>query len=625
MTIFSANKLRKEFNDKLLFDDVSFGLQAGERIGIIGNNGTGKTTLMKIIAGLEEPDTGEVIFNSDVRYEYLDQLPSFEKHDTVLDAVKKSNEYLFEVITEHSILCDKKNKSADDNEKIQKFSQIIDQNDAWNYENDAYKILSQLGVDYFESDVMNLSGGQRKRVALARSLMKNPDLLILDEPTNHLDVNSIQWLQDKMQSSNQSLLFVTHDRYFLDAVATKIIEIDRKKIFSYPGNYEEYLVQKENFEKSQSATVEHNLVKLRTELAWLQKGAKARRTKQKSKIDWIDELQKLSIKKKEKTFEIEIGKVSLSNRIIDINYIDKSIGGKKLFEKFTYLAKAKDRIGIIGANGTGKSTLLNIIAGYDKPDKGEIKFGTNIKIGYFKQENIDLKDNKTVIGTLKEIAEFIKVGEGRDKYLTTRDMLDKFLFPREQHNSYIATLSGGEKRRLALLTVLMDNPNVLLLDEPTNDFDIKTLAALEEYLDNFLGVLLVVSHDRSFLDRTINTIYSFEGNSVIKEFPGNYTNYLEKKEKQSTNISTKKEKTDTRPKNTVKKKLSYKEQIEFNDIENKLPVIEEEKSGLENKLNSGEITDYKKLEELSEELLKINIQIDQLTERWIELSESIEN
>lgn len=625
MTIFSANKLRKEFNDKLLFDDVSFGLQAGERIGIIGNNGTGKTTLMKIIAGLEEPDTGEVIFNSDVRYEYLDQLPSFEKHDTVLDAVKKSNEYLFEVITEHSILCDKKNKSADDNEKIQKFSQIIDQNDAWNYENDAYKILSQLGVDYFESDVMNLSGGQRKRVALARSLMKNPDLLILDEPTNHLDVNSIQWLQDKMQSSNQSLLFVTHDRYFLDAVATKIIEIDRKKIFSYPGNYEEYLVQKENFEKSQSATVEHNLVKLRTELAWLQKGAKARRTKQKSKIDWIDELQKLSIKKKEKTFEIEIGKVSLSNRIIDINYIDKSIGGKKLFEKFTYLAKAKDRIGIIGANGTGKSTLFNIIAGYDKPDKGEIKFGTNIKIGYFKQENIDLKDNKTVIGTLKEIAEFIKVGEGRDKYLTTRDMLDKFLFPREQHNSYIATLSGGEKRRLALLTVLMDNPNVLLLDEPTNDFDIKTLAALEEYLDNFLGVLLVVSHDRSFLDRTINTIYSFEGNSVIKEFPGNYTNYLEKKEKQSTNISTKKEKTDTRPKNTVKKKLSYKEQIEFNDIENKLPVIEEEKSGLENKLNSGEITDYKKLEELSEELLKINIQIDQLTERWIELSESIEN
>jgi ATP-binding cassette subfamily F protein uup len=447
----------------------------------------------------------------------------------------------------------------------------------------------------------------------------------MDEPTNHLDADSVQWLQDRLMDFNSSLLFVTHDRYFLDAVSTKILEIDRKKIFIYPGNYEQYLEMKETISATQDATIDHLRSKLRMELAWLQKGAKARRTKAKSRIDWIKVMADDAVKVKEKNIKIEVGKSFIGSRVIDAHGISKSIGGKVLFQNFTYLAKPSDRIGIIGANGCGKSTLLNILSGHDTSETGTIKIGNSIRIGFYRQEILDLKDNQTVIGSLKEIGEYIDVGVGRDRYLTNKDLLNKFLFPSNQHGAYISTLSGGEKKRLALIRLLMGNPNVLLLDEPTNDFDLSTLNALEDYLDNFYGTLLVVSHDRAFLDRVVNTIYCFEENGVIKEYPGNYTDYLAKKEaqskaenKQNTEQSDKYKKDKSE---APKKKLSFKEQREYDGIELEIDKLESRKSELNDLLNSSDGTNYKELELFSNELNEIEQNIEILTLRWMELDE----
>lgn len=623
MPIFSCTNISKSYGDKILFSDVAFGMEKGERIGIIGKNGAGKTTLMKIIAGLVPQDSGDVIFNNDVNLEYLEQMPDFNTNDTIINAVLKSNLFLYNLVNDYEELCFTDNNP----DKLNELSHLMDQHNAWNYEVEARKIISQLGIEDENEFVSNLSGGLKKRVALARSLVMNPELLILDEPTNHLDVNSVQWLQDYLQNSSRSLLFVTHDRYFLDAVCTGIVEIDAGKIFKYPGSYFDFLERKEERIRVERATVDKNLSKLKTELAWLQKGAKARRTKQKSKIDWISELKKSAVQVEEKKIKIELGNIFLGSRVIEAHSISKSIAGKILFKNFSYAAKPKDRIGIIGANGSGKSTFLKTLAGFINPDEGTLKFGTSINIGYFHQELEDLDPTKSVIGTLKEVAEYINVGEGRDRYLTNRDLLDKFLFPRWQHSSLVENLSGGEKRRLALIKILMGNPNVLLMDEPTNDFDLDTLSALEDYLDDFLGVLIIVSHDRSFLDRTIDFIWNFEGNGNIKEYPGNYSLYLEKKEKENSEIKKENKKVDSRTENKSnqpKKKLSYKEQVEYNRLISEIPAMEEARDKLKEIMNSGTETDYQVLAELSNKLVEIEEKIDEATFRWLELEESLE-
>lgn len=626
MTIFSCNGISKSFNDKILFDNIAFGLEQGERVGIIGKNGAGKTTLMKIVAGLETQDEGEVVFNNDVKFDYLDQAPDLSSNDTVLDYVLASNMELMSLLEKHKILC---HKADANHEELQDVIHRIDELHGWNFENEAKKVLSQIGITEYYKSVNELSGGLKKRVALAKAVLSNPDLLILDEPTNHLDADSVQWLQDKLQSSSTSLLFVTHDRYFLDAVSTRILEIDEKKVFNYPGNYQQYLEMKESYLRIQESTKVHTLSRLKVELAWLQKGAKARRTKQKSRIDWVQELEKSIQKNTEKKIKIELGAKFLGSRIVEAHNIKKTIDKKLLFQNFTYVAKPKDRIGIIGPNGSGKSTLLSVLAGIQQPDSGRVEIGASAEIGFFHQEIKDLNPTQSVIGSLKEIAEYIDVGIGRDRYLTTRDLLDRFAFPRSQHSALISTLSGGEKRRLALCRVLMSNPNVLLLDEPTNDFDLQTLAALEEYLDDFLGVLLVVSHDRSFLDRTVQFIWAFDGAGNIKEYPGNYTHYLEKKEAEKR-LKTKEDNREnvkkTEKKNTqaVKTKLSYIEQREFDEIERELPKLEEEKLLLEQKIMEVDVTDYKEIERISIEIDRLNQSIDAYLERWIELQETLE-
>ena len=630
MMIFSANNVSKTYNDKTLFDDIAFGMESGERIGIIGKNGAGKSTLMKIVAGLETPDTGSVVFNNSVRFEYLDQNPVFDTYDVVLDYVMKGRSDVFDYLEKYDELCKTIETNTDPAVRniFDTASRYLDLHDGWTLAGEATRILSTLGIEDVHKSVHELSGGLKKRVALARALISNPDLLIMDEPTNHLDADSVQWLQDRLMDCNNSLLFVTHDRYFLDAVATKIIEIDKEKIYIYTGNYERFLEQKENLVAAQDATVEHLKSKLRMELVWLARGAKARRTKAKGRISSIHELVKDTIVVKEKKIKIEVGKSFIGSRIIDAHNISKSINGKKLFDNFTYIATPGDRIGIIGPNGCGKSTLLNILAELDKSDTGTIKTGNSIRVGYYRQEADDLKENQSVISSLKEIAEYIDVGLGRDRYLTTRDLLNKFLFPPSMHNSFISTLSGGEKKRLALIRLLMGNPNVLLLDEPTNDFDLDTMYALEDYLDNFYGTLLVVSHDRAFLDRIVSKIFSFGKNGIIKEYPGNYSDYLEKiedeKKAAQSNLEPTAEKVKRIKSPGSKKKLTYNEQREYDNIENDIAALELRIGQINEILHSSDGSNYKELELLSVELSDTEQKIGELTSRWLELSEMTE-
>ncbi len=628
MTIFSCNNISKSYSTGLLFKDIAFGMEKGERIGLIGKNGIGKSSLLKIIAGKENPDSGEIIFNNDVTIEYLEQNPNFDDNITVIDYVLKANLKLYEALNDHQRLCNLLTKSYD--EKIQlilnELTQFIENNNGWDYENLAKTYLDKLGIEDYYEIVSNLSGGLKKRIALAKTMLTNPTLLILDEPTNHLDALSVQWLQDTLMNSNKSLLFVTHDRYFLDAVCTKIIELNEQRLFIYPGNFEQYLEKKANIQSIKDSTIEHKKSRLKEEIIWLQKGARARRSKQKSKTEWIKDLEKEIKRKKENKIKIELGNIFLGKTILDAYYISKTITGKTLFKDFTYIAKPGDRIGIIGQNGCGKSTLLNTLAGLSKPEKGQLKIGPLVNIGYFTQDIIDLKDNQTLINSLKEVAEYIDVGVGKERYITAAELLERFLFPRYRHNALISSLSGGEKRRLQILKVLMKNPNVLFLDEPTNDLDIDTLMAIENYLENFYGVLLIVSHDRAFLDKTVNTIWAFENNGKIKEYPGNYSYYLEKIESKKNNegnakINGKKDNNNNYKKFKKINKLTYKEQLELKNLEEEINKLEEFKKAKESEFQKIDKNDFERFNKLSQKLVEIDEEIEEKFLRWSKLEE----
>ena len=625
--IFSAHNLTKAYNEKVLFEQIGIGIMEGERIGIIGRNGIGKSTLLKLIAGLEEPDDGIVAISKDVRIEYLSQLPSFAHQQTCIEAVMEAKQHIIVMINRYDELCEiASNESMTDEqqEEMHDLALKIDNEQGWGLDTESKILLSKLGITDIHKDVMSLSGGQRKRVALARALLSEPDLLILDEPTNHLDADSVQWLQDRLQQSHKALLLVTHDRYFLDAISTRIIELDQKKLFSYDGNFEYYLMKKEARTEIEESTAEHERNKLRTELAWLQKGAKARRTKQKSRIDWIAKMQSEPKPEEQKQIKIEVGNRFLGGKLIDAVSISKLDKQDYLFKDFTYRAAPGDRIGVIGPNGAGKSTLLNVLSGRLKPDEGYVSIGDTVTIGYFDQEVKTLKENDTLIANLREVAEYIDTGVGRERYLTAKDLLDRFLFPAKQHYSLVHTLSGGEKRRLAVLRTLMGNPNVLMFDEPTNDFDIQTLGALEEYLDSFKGILLIVSHDRSFLDRTVERIYSFESNGKIKEYPGNYSAYLEKKEQadqKTTLISNKEVKTQAQNTTQTKKGLSFHEKNEYERLEKLIAEHEMKIKAMAKLLEDIPPHEYQKIAEQSEQMSSLEQESENNMMRWIELSD----
>lgn len=593
MTLFSCTGLSKAYFEKVLFDDIAFGIEQGERVGVIGRNGAGKSSLLRIVAGLDEADAGTIARNRDVRFEYLTQMPLFDIDQTPLDAV------------------------------VEAYDQRHGHLEDWELEVRAKRYLGKLGIHDVFTNVRTMSGGQRKRVALARALMAEPDLLILDEPTNHLDADSVQWLQDELASSPRALFLVTHDRYFLDAVCNRIIEIDQHKLFTYDGSYETYLERKEALLAVQDATATHLRNKLRSELAWLSKGAKARRTKQKSRIDWIAKMQAEPEKTERREIDIELGHRFLGGRIIDAETISAEAGGRVLFRNVTWRAKPGDRIGIIGPNGAGKSTLLATLAGRRPPSSGYVSIGDTVSLGYFEQEIRDLNDNATVLANVRDVAEYIDVGIGRERYITAKELCDRFDFSPKQQHAYVHTLSGGERRRLGLLRILMGNPNVLFLDEPTNDFDIGTLSALEDYLQYFKGVLLIVSHDRAFLDKTVDTIWSFDGDGVVKEYPGNYSAYLERIELRSKADAAKQDAPKARataPLSEEKKKLTFKERKEFEALESDISKAEERKQELENILNGG-TTDYQTIAAASEEYAALLSTLEIATERWLELAE----
>ena len=597
--LFSASGLHKSYFEKELFRDVAFGMQEGEHIGIIGRNGAGKSSLLRIIAGLEEADSGEVARRRDMHFEYLDQAPQFGEGATALQGALSGTTHDHDHDAAYTI----------------------------NKETQAKIILGRLGIYDMEKLVNEMSGGQRKRVAIARAMLSDADLLILDEPTNHLDADTTQWLQDELVTSNKGLLLVTHDRYFLDAICTRIVELDQLRLVSYDGGYEKYLERKESLLAIQDATAAHERNKLRRELAWLAKGAKARRTKQKSRIDWIKKLEPEPPSTQFRDIEIEIGHRFLGGRIIDAD----GAGINNLFHDFSWKAQPGERIGIIGRNGAGKTTLLNMLACERKPDHGWVNVGETVSIGFFRQEIRSLKEDETVLSNVRAIAEYIDVGVGRDRYISARELCDRFGFLPKQQNAYVHTLSGGERRRLGLLCILMSNPNVLFLDEPTNDFDIVTLNALEDYLQFFKGVLLIVSHDRAFLDKVCTTIWCFEEGGRIKEWPGNYSAYLEKS--QSRNSSTTSKEVSTVEKESVqtargneKQSNAYKskktpwDEKELSRIESEMTVIERRKEVIQHALGSG-TTDYSELQGLTDELEKLQTNLTLLEEQWLGIME----
>lgn len=628
VSYLQVDKLTKSFGDRILFEDISFGIAKGEHIGIIAQNGNGKTTLLNIIAGIEDYDSGSITFHSDIKVGYLMQNPSFAPELTILQACFNSPNETVQAISRYE-------KALYDNEP-QSLHDAIEEMDrlkAWEYEHRVKSILSKLNIRNFEQPVKELSGGQIKRIALANILITAPDLLILDEPTNHLDIEMTEWLESYLQHSNVTLLMVTHDRYFLDRVCTQILEIDDHTLYSYKGNFSYYLEKRQERMEVQNAEAARARNLFRKELDWMRRQPQARGTKARSRIDAFYALEEKTKQRRDtQTVKLDVKSSYIGSKIFEAQYVSKSFGDLKIVENFYYNFARYEKMGIIGANGTGKSTFVKMLVGEISPDSGRFDIGETVRFGYYCQEGLHFKEGMKVIDAIREIAEEIILDDGRK--LSASQFLQHFLFPPQKQHDYIYKLSGGEKRRLHLCTVLMRNPNFLVLDEPTNDLDITTLSVLEEYLQGFKGCVIVVSHDRYFMDKVVDHLLVFEGNTVIKDFPGNYTDYREwkadklRKERQQENSEKEKKKQDKRQEtgathSNSKRRLTFKEKKELEELDKLLPQLEEEKSRLETELSSGTLsTDelYAHSTRISE-LIQL---IDEKETRWLELSE-IEN
>lgn len=622
MNLLSGENISKSYSEKILFKEISISINEGEKVGLIGINGTGKSTLLKIIGGIETSDTGKIIYKNGIKIEYLDQTPHFEEGTTVLQQVFKGTSPLMQLLREYEDILDKVSKNPDPQleKELIFLTQKMDAMDAWTVEAEGKNILTRLGICDFNEDVSKLSGGQRKRVAMASILISPADLLILDEPTNHIDNDTVDWLEKYLQKSKGALLMVTHDRYFLDRVANRIVELDRGRLFSYQANYTKYLEMKLEREEMEESSQRKRERLIQSELKWIKRGAKARTTKQKARIDRFEKLVEQKDPEVNKDIEIQAGASRLGRKIIELSNIGKSYPGKEIIKDFSYIVKRDDRIGIIGPNGSGKSTLMKIAAGRLEPDKGQVSTGETVKIGFFSQENEDMNEGLRVIEYIREIAEFLKTEDG---LISASQMLERFLFPPEVQWTQISKLSGGEKRRLYLLNILMGAPNVLMLDEPTNDLDIKTLTILEGYLDEFPGAVIVVSHDRYFLDRIVEGIFSFEGGEIVK-YVGNYQDYAEAVKEREVSLGSQEDKNKPSEKVYNKRektlKFSYKEQKEFEQIDDIIGGLEEEIKKVDISMEAS-ASDYKKLQVLLEEKEKLEKRLEEAMDRWVYLNE----
>ncbi|MDT7963724.1 ABC-F family ATP-binding cassette domain-containing protein [Clostridium perfringens] len=630
MNLITLENISKSYSEKILANNVSLGINEGEKIGLIGVNGTGKSSFLKIVAGVEEPDEGTVTKGNRVRIEYLAQTPDYDDNATVLEQVFKGNSEEMRILREYEELLEKIDKGEvkeNDSERLIRLQGKIDALNLWDMESEAKNVLTKLGITNFEEKVGNLSGGQKKRIMLAAALITPCELLILDEPTNHLDNETISWLEEYLNSRKGALLMITHDRYFLDRVTNRILELDRGRLFSYDGNYSVFLEKKMERIAIEKASEEKRQNLMRKELAWVRRGAKARTTKQKARLQRFDELVNQEGFIENENIEISVMGTRLGKKIIEIEHLNKSFGDKKIVDDFNYIVLRSDRIGIVGPNGIGKSTLMGMIEGKVKPDSGEIIKGETVKIACFSQEDTHMHPDMRAIDYIKEAGEYLQTATG--ERITASQMCEKFLFDGTLQWTMIGMLSGGERRRLHLLRVLMEAPNVLLLDEPTNDLDIETLNRLEDYLDDFGGVVITVSHDRYFLDRICNKIFSYKGNGKIDIYTGNYGDYLLSKEEEAVNNKekevavdkNKKEPSVDKNKNKGKVlKFSFKEQREFETIDEEIMTLEEKIEELDS-LMAKHASEYGRLQELMEEKAKVEEELAFKYERWEYLNE----
>lgn len=594
MNLLTMEHIIKSYTDRILLNDIGFSISENEKIGVIGINGMGKSTLLKVVAGIEPYDSGKISMRSQVKICYLPQAPVFESGTTVLKAAVEGN---------------------------------IDEMNQWTVEADAKAMLNQLGFTEYDEKIEHMSGGQKKRIALVNALLTSADILVLDEPTNHLDNAMSEWLEEYLIQFRGAVLMVTHDRYFLDRVVNRIVEVDNGKLYSYPGNYSEFVRLKEERQNMALATERKRKSLLRTELEWLSRGARARSTKQKAHIDRIKAMQEIQDIQEEKRVSMSSVASRMGNKTIELSDISKSYGEKILIKDYNYIFLKNDRIGIIGPNGCGKTTLLKIINGIVRPDTGTVEMGQTIRVGYFSQENEYMDDSEKVIDYVKEVGEYITTPEGK---ITASQMLENFLFDGAMQWSRIEKLSGGEKRRLYLLRVLMSSPNVLILDEPTNDLDIQTLTILEDYLDRFDGIIIIVSHDRYFLDRTVNRIFSFEGKGEIRQFEGGYSDYLIRKEleavpeeKVSAGKAEKADKDankDAWKQHEKKIRFTYKEQKEFESIDDDIAELEGQIEKLDQEIAQN-VTNSARLNDLLKEKEQAEQALDEKMDRWVYLND----
>ncbi len=619
-----VDKLTKSFGDLVLFEEITFGIAQGQKIGLIAKNGSGKTTLLNILAGKEDYDSGSVVFRNDLRVSYLEQTPHYPAGLTVLQACFYSPNETVRLIADYEQAL-----ASGDQSRLDELLLRMDSLKAWDYEQRAKQILGQLKIHHFDQKVETLSGGQLKRVALANVLITEPELIILDEPTNHLDLEMTEWLEGYLSRANISILMVTHDRYFLDRVCSEIIEIDRKQLYQYKGNYSYYLEKRQERIDAQNADIDRASNLLRKELDWMRRQPQARGTKAKYRIDAFYELEKRAKQQHEQgKVNLDVKASYIGSKIFEAEHVSKRFGDLKIVEDFNYIFARYEKMGIVGNNGTGKSTFIKMLVGELEPDSGRFDVGETVRFGYYSQEGLQFDERMKVIDVVQDIAEYIDLGDGRK--LGVSQFLNYFLFTPEKQHSYVHKLSGGEKRRLYLCTVLMRNPNFLVLDEPTNDLDIVTLNVLEEYLRGFKGCVIVVSHDRYFMDKVVDHLLVFHGNAEIQDFPGNYTQYRLWKEMQTEQERKKSAaapasndsaaKKSSRPEKEQKKKLSFKERKEFESLDSEIPQLEEEKARLEVEMSSGTLSNDQLLAK-SERIAALIAEIDEKTMRWLELSE----
>lgn len=636
MSIFTVENLTKTYGDKVLFDQISFSISEKQRIGLIGVNGTGKSSLLKFVAGIESAESGSIHHAKDFHLEYLPQDPDLDGSLTVLEQIYYGDSKLMRALREYEQALLELETDGENEAKLKRLmerQQRMDELNAWEANTAAKTILTRLGITNFQQKIAQLSGGQKKRVAIAKALIQPADLLLLDEPTNHLDHETIEWLEVYLAQYPGALLVVTHDRYFLNRITNTMYELDQGHLYAYEGNYEQFLEKKAEREANEAASEDKRQNLLRRELAWLRRGAKARTTKQKARIQRVEELRDRKVKSSGEQIEIQTGSTRLGKKVIELEQVSKSYAGKDLLKDFSYLVTPEQRVGIVGVNGSGKSTLLNLMAGRVQADSGCVVVGETVKIGYYTQENVEMNEDLRVLEYIREVAEVMQTEDGQT--ITAEQLLERFLFSRSAQWTFIRKLSGGERRRLYLLRILMQQPNVLFLDEPTNDLDIQTLSILEDYLDAFPGVVITVSHDRYFLDRVVDELVAFEpqvgGGSFIRRFTGNYSEYLElrKAEQELEWAQAREEKSKEAGKDQAatkkeeKRRLSYKEQQEWETIEDRISNLEQSIEELgEQILQAG--SDSQRVNELFEAQKKAEMDLELAMERWTELSLLVE-